>query len=978
MSGKRRHLYGIPHAEPVIAATGQMNLPYKHLCFAHKRWPDLTALVLLALSLAAQAHAAPNLMGQTGFIAMPDGRIAPDGTWRIGVSNTSPYLSGWTSASILPRLEFTGRYTRIDNAPSFGEGTPQTSSFGADKDKSFDLKLLAIKESPYMPAVSVGTQDFLGTQLFAARYVALSKRFGELDISVGAGNGRIDGAFGGLRFSPKKNQNLSLVTEYDANNYKEDPDAKFSGVTSRKKGLSFGVEYKLFRFLNTQISRQGNTTGLMAYISIPLGRKEFVPKLHEPAPYTKVTPRPKLQQWLDDPTHSRSLIKELELQDFKNIKVTSTGATLNVTLTNSRISLMSRAVGRAARTILLLSPVETREIQITYTTTDLPVATYTFFDLEKLRSYYAKKIARKELADYVSIEYASPEVAQATFAAADTSAARDAPVVPTTTQSVSYKNDEGDIVSFKQEDSVLNKIKIAPKVSIFFNDPSGFLHYQLFVRANYEKHLADKLYLVASADVTILEDVSKVTQPSNSALPHVRTDIADYLNDSKLKLNQLLLNKYYHPASGVYARATVGFYETMYAGTGGQMLYASESGQWATDFSVDWLKQRDTFGGFGFRPYSTVTALAAIHYRLPLGVTGTVRAGRFLAKDVGARMELKRRFASGFEMGAWYTVTDGNDITSPGSPDKPYHDKGIFLTMPFDALLTKDTQSKGSFSLAPWTRDVGQMVTSPGDLYDLMEKPLFLDLHDHDGLVRLGDRNDNYAMPSSGPTLFDRPWLNTAKGDLTNSIDMMTSSTTWRALALGLGVTALSATLDKPADNWAEKHTDGRITSKLTSLGDALPLAGLAVSGVLALNSSDARLNNTAYIALQAGVAGGVVGETGKWIVGRSRPVDNAGSADFHAFKTNSSFPSVHSTMIWATVTPYAKEYDMPWLYGVAALTNVGRVVGRQHWLSDTVGGSLLGYATGSLLWNWQRDLDGNSPRVMLDQSGVTLSWATR
>ncbi len=935
-------------------------------------WRLWSACVLLALTLSGQAQAQPNLMGQTGLIAMPDGRIAPDGTWRIGVSNSYPYLTGWTSASLLPRLEFSGRYTRIANVPGFSS----SNNYGDYKDKSFDLKLLLHRESEFMPSIAVGGQDFFGTRIFGAEYAAASKRIGSVDVTAGVGRGRIDGLFGGVRYTPRKYHNLSFVAEYDANNYRQDISSAVSLAANRNKGLSYGVEYQFFGFLRTQLSRQGHTTGMMAYISIPLGQKEFVPKLDEPKPYTKVTPRPSLREWLADPTHSRQLVRELEQQDFKNIKVRSAGYSLNVSLTNTRISLMSRAIGRAARTILLLSPAETRQIQITYTTTDLPVATYTFFDLDKLRAYFAGKIKRKELADYVSIEYAAPQYASAATDD-DTAASSSMPADSSTVRHMIY-NDEGDVVSFAQEDSLRNKVKLSPKLAVFFNDPSGFLHYQFFLRANYEKHLADKLYLRASADATLLEDVSKVSQPSNSTLPHVRTDVADYMKDSKLKLNQLLLNKYYQPATGVYARATAGFYETMFAGTGGQILYAPESGQWATDLSVDWLKQRDTHGGFGFRPYSTVTALAAIHYRLPLGVTATVRAGRFLAKDVGARFEMKRRFASGFEMGAWYTITNGNDITTPGTPDKPYHDKGIFLTMSFDALLTKDTQAKGSFALAPWTRDVGQMVASPGDLYDMLEKPLFMDLHDRDGLVRFGDRNDNYPMPSSGPTLFDRPWLGDAKSDLSDSLDTFASGRTWRALGLGLGVTALSAVLDKPADDVAKRYTDGRIGSKLTTVGNALPVLGLAVSGVLAMGSADARLNNTAYIALQAGAAAGVIGETGKWLVGRSRPDANQGTTDFHAFQSGSSFPSVHSAVIWATVTPYAKEYDMPWLYGVAALTNVGRVVGRAHWLSDTVGGSLLGYATGSLLWHWQRDLDGHAPLVSLDRNGVILSWATR
>ncbi len=74
-------------------------------------------LPLFCLSVFTRAQAEPNLMGQTGFINMPDGRIAPDGTWRIGVSNSAPYLTGWTSVSIIPRLEFSARYTRLANTP---------------------------------------------------------------------------------------------------------------------------------------------------------------------------------------------------------------------------------------------------------------------------------------------------------------------------------------------------------------------------------------------------------------------------------------------------------------------------------------------------------------------------------------------------------------------------------------------------------------------------------------------------------------------------------------------------------------------------------------------------------------------------------------------------------------------------------------------------------------------------------------------
>ncbi len=102
------------------------------------------------------------------------------------------------------------------------------------------------------------------------------------------------------------------------------------------------------------------------------------------------------------------------------------------------------------------------------------------------------------------------------------------------------------------------------------------------------------------------------------------------------------------------------------------------------------------------------------------------------------RFEIKRRFRSGITIGLWYTRTDGDDITSPGSPGDPYFDKGVFASIPLSSMLTRDTRARASMSLSPWTRDVGQMVDSPGDLYTDMERTLALDSEDTGVMSRFG------------------------------------------------------------------------------------------------------------------------------------------------------------------------------------------------------------------------------------------------
>ena len=78
-----------------------------------------TRLVLLSLAAtglglhATAAWSQAALNGQSGLIYMPDARVVPDGTLRLGVSYADPYLSGWSSIGLFPSLEVTGKFTRL-------------------------------------------------------------------------------------------------------------------------------------------------------------------------------------------------------------------------------------------------------------------------------------------------------------------------------------------------------------------------------------------------------------------------------------------------------------------------------------------------------------------------------------------------------------------------------------------------------------------------------------------------------------------------------------------------------------------------------------------------------------------------------------------------------------------------------------------------------------------------------------------------
>ncbi|MDB5950473.1 MAG: hypothetical protein JWR65_2328, partial [Massilia sp.] len=633
---------------------------------------------------------------------------------------------------------------------------------------------------------------------------------------------------------------------------------------------------------------------------------------------------------------------------------------------------LGRAIGRASRTALAFAPAGTRGFEITYTKNEQPVATYEFLNLYVLSDYLGGLVTREAFLQTVIVRAATP---------ADRIDNIDQPgMLAGLNEDVKIGVDvghDGNMVQVRSEDREANRFRIAPKLGLFFNDPSGALRYELDAAANYDRRLGTGLYLNGAVSANIIETVSGVTQESNSLLPHVRTDIAEYKRGSRFKLNKLMLNQYAMPAEHWYGRLSGGLYEEMYRGAGGQLMYVPKDSRWAADLSVDALQQRGFKGLFDARDYRTVTALGALHYRLPADMTVTARAGRFLAKDTGVRLEFKRRFFSGMEIGAWYTKTNGKDTTSPGTPTSPYNDKGVFVTLSLNAMLLADTQATANMAISPWTRDVGQMVASPGDLYDMIEKPR-RDLTLGDGLGNLGERPDEQNLAVTYPQA--RPLGNPWPAFRLRVEQAASSSPTlpeWvKGGGLAVGGVLASALLDKPTDRFFKKHHDSAVARGFGNFGKVMPVALVGAAGA-AMAFGDDRMQNIGLISLES-VAGAIgVTELGKYAIGRARPGEERGPWEKvgSGGRSNSSFPSGHSAVAFAAVTPFAQEYDAPWLYGVAALSAAGRVSARQHWVSDTVAGSLVGYTIGRWLWQSQRENRGSFFSINPGPKEVSMSW---
>jgi hypothetical protein len=122
--------------------------------------------------------------------------------------------------------------------------------------------------------------------------------------------------------------------------------------------------------------------------------------------------------------------------------------------------------------------------------------------------------------------------------------------------------------------------------------------------------------------------------------------------------------------------------------------------------------------------------------------------------------------------------------------------------------------------------------------------------------------------------------------------------------------------------------------------------------------SHDDHATETGTLAGEAMVDSLVVDEVMKAITMRERPTLNGAKGNF--FKTNvgldSSFPSTHCMIAWSSAAVIASEYDGPMTaltaYGLAIGVSASRVLARQHFPSDVLVGSAVGWLVGRYVFH--------------------------
>ena len=132
---------------------------------------------LVGFSFSSSAIASD--YGTTGLVDIPTARFEKDGLFLVGASTDERHKQFSITYQATPWLQGTFRYTGFNDFFLW--------------DRNYEFKARLWEEELYLPQVAVGIRDMVGTGIFGSEYVVGSKRFGNTDLTLGFGWGRLAG-----------------------------------------------------------------------------------------------------------------------------------------------------------------------------------------------------------------------------------------------------------------------------------------------------------------------------------------------------------------------------------------------------------------------------------------------------------------------------------------------------------------------------------------------------------------------------------------------------------------------------------------------------------------------------------------------------------------------------------------------------------------------------------------------------------------
>lgn len=653
--------------------------------------------------------------GGTGLMQMPNARLAREGEFSLSYRDNDQYRFYSTSIGLFPWLEGTVRYTDVRTRKySSNEAFSGDQSY---KDKSFDFKVRLWEEDFIIPQVAFGKRDIAGTGLFDGEYLVASKQAGPLDLSFGIawgypGNGsnitnpfcRVSekyctraelndagdisfsdmfrgpaALFGGVEYQTPW-QPLRLKLEYDGNDYRDDS----AGRLHQSSPFNVGAVWRAADWADLNLSyERGNT--LMFGFTLRTNFNDLRPALRDKPP-VEYLPQPEAisLSW----TSAASQLMALKYNaGFAAPEIARHGDTLYLSGEQYRYRDSREAVDRANRILVNALPEEVKTISITQTRDRMPMVT-TQTDVADLR---------RQLEGNPLGQEAEPK--QTRIEPVDTLAfGRGYRIKP---ERFSYS--------------------FSPTLAQSLGGPEDFYLFQAGLMSSARFWLTDHVLLDGGIFTNLYNNYDKFNSsllPSDSTLPRVRTHIRDYVNND-VYLNNLQANAFRPLGHGLYSQVYGGYFETMYAGVGAEMLWRPLDSSWALGADLNYARQRDWNNMMRFTDYATPTGFVTAYWNPPAvnSLLVKVSVGQYLAKDKGATVDIAKRFDSGVTVGVWAALSN----VSKEDYGEGGFSKGFYVSIPLDLMTISPNRNRAVVSWTPLTRDGGQMLGRKYQLYGITD-----------------------------------------------------------------------------------------------------------------------------------------------------------------------------------------------------------------------------------------------------------------
>jgi opacity protein-like surface antigen len=668
---------------------------------------------LVAFPALAEMTKSLNINGATGLIDMPSGEAQDDATFSFSTSVVGSVSRATLSFQITDRLSASFRFQTWRDWNTLFPAEEEKFS-----DKSLDIRYLLLKESTYLPSLTIGLNDFTGQGLFSSEYIAATKSFGErFKVTAGLGWGRLGSSgsigqpfgdrppladddrgqpnveqwfrgdaapFAGIEY--KLTDTWTFKAEYSSDDYVLEDDIR--GIIERDSPFNFGLEYQKGPNIRYGVySLYGSEIGFAFHLVLdPKNRATggvmgAAPVAVKARPSRSADPDAYDGGWVTQadagPLLRKNLSKRLAVDGIVIEDLAYTATTVQIRIRNNRIDAGSQVIGRTARALSHVMPASVEVFEI------VPV----------VNGIGASKVTIRR-SDLEQLEFA-PDNASALRQRVTVS---DAGAFPA-----------GGI----GDDGLYPRFTWSLKPAFRMSEPlKGDLGLRL--AASYD--IRPGLVLSGSIYGRLVGNVDRSGEMSDSVLPHVRSDGSRYTKFGNPALETLTLAWYARPGKDLFSRVTIGYLERMHAGVSGEVLWKPVDSRLALGAELNYSKQRDTDGGFGFDEYDydIVTGHVSAYYDFGNGYVGQLDVGRYLAGDVGATVSIDRVFVNGWRVGAFATVTDA----SASEFGEGGFDKGIRFSVPLNWALGNQTRNTIGATLRPNIGDGGARLDVNGRLYD--------------------------------------------------------------------------------------------------------------------------------------------------------------------------------------------------------------------------------------------------------------------